>query len=644
MIQRCFVLLAACVAIACASDFALAPPRLGPPNQRPVNVSVQFQPYDCFCSFFFPVGRICFLRWCGDTGVERRLKLLEVDSATGKVRIQAYFDQFWRDSRLVLNASDPADSARYDKVGKNGRRYYLAASMPWVPDLAFPTAALRTNLAPYGDSDPHFASTFTRVFENGDVHLSLLVDLTVPVKFAIAFFPFEVVTVPIGIESYGNSEADIRLVLTPETLVRVNRTEAIPGYEIVPELAFVKLTQSLLPEGNYSSIEIVMVLKGAASDILINGVTTTTVLVLLAGSALWYDTDFNNKLAIVATALLTSFALAFSFELPASRQSLLIELFFLSHQVFLGAVAGAVFMSYMLKSVRKSLLPNGMNFVRQDDAMKVAVKQLRVKNDSDDEEDPALEHAPRSAKRKAKKGDKKAAASESSDDERTLKRVQSATTNQLDKHSAHLTDAQKQVALLSLIELGLRDEKNSEHSPVRPWQLFSVIAYTLLWLVNVAAFVHAGQYVQAQALLPERRDAAQEELQREAGIQFLIVYLVAGSLAVVLALITSFIWRHRHKSIIFCCARIMVSSFSFDDDEDEHAAELRTLAEIKAHKQPAPGDAAKPAAAVAAAAKPTAAAAAAAAKHRNDDNDDDNAPPPAYDGGEFTSARKSAAV
>lgn len=563
-----------------------------------------------------------------DTSVDHRLKLLEVDSASDKVRIQAYFDQFWRDSRLVLNASDPADSARYDKVGANGRRYYLAASMPWVPDLAFPTAALRTNLAPYGDSDPHFASTFTRVFENGDVHLSLLVDLTVPVRFAIAFFPFEVVTVPVGIESYGNSEADIRLEITPDTLVRVNETDAIPGYEIVPELAFVFLNQSLLPEGNYSSIQIVLVLKGAASDILINGITTTTVLVLLAGSALWYDTDFNNKLAIVATALLTSFALAFSFELPSSRQSLLIELFFLSHQVFLGGVAGAVFMSYMLKSVRKSLLPNSMNFVRQDDAMKVAVKQLRVKNDNDDE-DPALEHAPRAAKRKAKKADKKAD-SNSADDERTLKRVQSATTNQLDKHSAQLTDAQKQVALLSLIELGLRDEKNSEHSPVRPWQLFSVTAYTLLWLVNVAAFVHAGQYVQNEALKPERRDVEQEVLQHEAGIQFAILYVVAGSLAVLLALLMSLIWRHKHKSIIFCCARIMVSSFSFDDDEDEHAAELRTLADIKAHKQAAPGDGAK----ANGSQKPPPPPA-------DDDSDDDNAPPPAYDGGEFASARKS---
>jgi hypothetical protein len=584
------------VALASASDFILAPARLGPPNQRPVNVTIAFQP----------------------------LKLLDVDSAHGFVRIQGYFDQFWRDGRLGLNSSDPSDNGRYDKFdAESKRRYYLASGLPWVPDLAFPSASLRSNVAPYGDSDPHFAATFSRVYENGDVHFSLLVDLTVPVNFSIEFFPYEVVRVPIVIESYGNTELDINLKKRGsdnDTLVDVEGAKAIPGYEIVPELATVQEQQSQLLEGNYTRIEIVLVLKGSASDVLINGITTTTVLIMIGGVPLWYDTDFNNKMAVVATALLTSFALAFSFELPSSRQSLLIELFFLSHQLFLGAVAGLVFLNYMLKSIRKSLLPTGINFMRQDEAMKLVVNQLRKQSAEEDAaaDDPALEHASRASKRKARKQ------TVQGDDAPTLKRVQSASNQELSSHAVALSETQKQVALLSLIELGLRDEKASEHSPIRPWQLFSVVCYTLLWCVNIIAFTMAGQYLQAEALKVERANVEDGVLQREAGVRFLIVYAVAGTVAIVVSLIFSYVWRHKHDQIIFCCARIMVKRFTFDDDEEDHQAELRTLASIENSN------------ASAATKSPPAVGAA------DDDDDDDNAPPPAYGGTEMKSARTSA--
>jgi hypothetical protein len=119
-----------------------------------------------------------------------------------------------------------------------------------------------------------------------------------------------------------------------------------------------------------------MVISGASDEVIATGITTTTVLILIGAVPLWYDIDFNAKLTIVATALLTAFALAFSFERPVSRQSLLIELFLLSHQLFLGAVGGVIFISYMLKSVRKSLLPPGMSLQRQDVAMKEVVKRF----------------------------------------------------------------------------------------------------------------------------------------------------------------------------------------------------------------------------------------------------------------------------
>jgi hypothetical protein len=244
----------------------LAPPRVAPPGARPVLVSVVVQP----------------------------LKLLEVDSVFGIVRIQGYLDQFWNDPRLAVNpsstaapatpiappattttstttrstmagttandsssvasttAAQPVTSAptttavtdededqfppiAYDHMDRStGRRYYLATAVPWVPDLTrSPLPPSRTNLAPYGDNDPHFANTFTRVYENGDVHLSMLVEFVIPVHFAIEFYPVR-----------GRSGADPHRIVRQHSqrhCARAHRsnchsssmsTQAIPGYTV----------------------------------------------------------------------------------------------------------------------------------------------------------------------------------------------------------------------------------------------------------------------------------------------------------------------------------------------------------------------------------------------------------------------------
>lgn len=440
----------------------------------------------------------------------------------------------------------------YDHMDRStGRRYYLATAVPWVPDLTFSSASSRTNLAPYGDNDPHFANTFTRVYENGDVHLSMLVELVIPVHFAIEFYPFEVVQVPIRIESYGNTRSDIALVLTDQTVIRVNETQAIPGYTVEANLTRTVLLAANYTEGTYTVIQITMVISGASDEVIATGITTTTVLILIGAVPLWYDIDFNAKLTIVATALLTAFALAFSFERPVSRQSLLIELFLLSHQLFLGAVGGVIFMSYMLKSVRKSLLPPGMSLQRQDVAMKEVVKRHHRSKDKDGKDE----------KFQFKKD-----------------RRESLTSSDSMQNMESMPDAKKQVALLSLIELGLRDEKASEFSPIRPWQLCSVLTYTMMWGINVLAFYIAGNHLQEEALRNPELDPATRQLERNARGLFVLVYAIGAPLVLAFAVLVSCLWKKGGEGVIFCCARAMVRYCQFDDDDEDYAAELKTLA------------------------------------------------------------------
>jgi hypothetical protein len=364
--------------------------------------------------------------------------------------------------------------------------------------------------------------------------------------------------VPITIESYGNTRSDIALVLTDRTIIRVNETEAIPGYTVEANLTRVALVAANYTEGTYTVIQINMVISGASDEVIATGITTTTVLILIGAVPLWYDIDFNAKLTIVATALLTAFALAFSFERPVSRQSLLIELFLLSHQLFLGAVGGVIFISYMFKSVRKSLLPPGMSLQRQDVAMKEVVKRFQQRTRGKD------------GKKEERFQFKQA-------------RRESLTSSDSMQHMESMPDDKKQVALLSLIELGLRDEKASEFSPIRPWQLCSVLTYTLVWGVNVLAFYIAGNHLQEEALSHPESDP--KDLEKDARVKFVLVYAIGAPLVLAFAIMVSCLWKKAGEGVVFCCARAMVRYCQFDDDDEDYAAELKTLATYDASQR-----------------------------------------------------------
>ena len=97
-------------------------------------------------------------------------------------------------------------------------RYFMARTLPWVPDVTFASASSRVDLAPLGDADPFQASQFMRAYENGDCHYSQLIELVVPVEFSIQFFPFEIVSVVVLVESYGFTKEAVVLTFNNDTL------------------------------------------------------------------------------------------------------------------------------------------------------------------------------------------------------------------------------------------------------------------------------------------------------------------------------------------------------------------------------------------------------------------------------------------
>jgi hypothetical protein len=488
-----------------------APPRTLPPGARPVKVRVALQP----------------------------IKVLEIDADSATVRMQAYFDQFWNDVRLArLPNSTDEELDAFDRTinGTDGvRRFYLSEALPWTPDTTFSSASERQDLQTVGDIDPYYSMTFTRVFENGDVHRSQRIEITLPVEFAIEYFPFEVIPVIITIESYGFTNDAVAYELinfdaaanASESLVELNETKLLPGYGIGEFSKSTPLFTDYI-EGTYTGVRFEFLIEGSSADVVITAGTTTTVLVLLAGIPLWYDTDFNTKMTIIATMLLTAFALTFSFTRPEARRTLFLELFLLSHQLFIAFVGFVVFVSYVLTKLRKALLvpPTSGDHQRQDVAVERMISHLRRKSSRNTE--------PVSA-----------------------------------------PDSKKQLAVLMLIEEALRDEKTSDFAPVKPWKLFTVLAYMFTWLVNLFAFYAAGLAFQRQAL--KGRFDVDGTLQRESGIIFISVYCVGIPVMLCLSFLASSVWRRKQESILFSLASFVVLRFRGDTDEAEHATQLKNI-------------------------------------------------------------------
>jgi hypothetical protein len=117
-----------------------------------------------------------------------------------------------------------------------------------------------------------------------------------------------------------------------------------------------------------------------------------------------------------------------------------------------------------------------------------------------------------------------------------------------------MPDEKKQVALLSLIELGLRDEKASEFSPIRPWQLCSVLSYTMLWGINVLAFYSPAITCRRRRCRPGVRsgDACARGDARDV---FVLVYAIGAPLVLAFAMLVSCLWKKGGEGVIFCCAR-----------------------------------------------------------------------------------------
>jgi hypothetical protein len=76
-------------------------------------------------------------------------------------------------------------------------------------------------------------------------------------------------------------------------------------------------------------------------------------------------TDFMTKLMLVTTAELTAFALTFSFSRPASRETLYIEIFLLTQEIFIGVAGYVVWMRVPIDSLLLGLLSSSLTFGAQ---------------------------------------------------------------------------------------------------------------------------------------------------------------------------------------------------------------------------------------------------------------------------------------
>jgi hypothetical protein len=98
-------------------------------------------------------------------------------------------------------------------------------------------------------------------------------------------------------------------------------------------------------------------------------------------------TDFMTKLMLVTTAELTAFALTFSFSRPASRETLYIEIFLLTQEIFIGVAGYVVWMrserNYKVTTTGTTFRDTSLTLVLQKNAnLMKQVKVIKVVTDA----------------------------------------------------------------------------------------------------------------------------------------------------------------------------------------------------------------------------------------------------------------------
>lgn len=266
------------------------------------------------------------------------------------VRLSGYFRQSWNDSRMIGN--------QWDSIGKDGRKFFLMnkADAIWYPDTFISNSLDHQDRQSFS-GDPQGAYHYFRVYTDGEVFYSQMIELKVKTKMNLKYFPFNVLNIELDVESYGYPDHTLRYAtgINPKNKA-INRSleleiGTVPGYIMDDKLTRNFLTVAPYSPGNFSKIKMAFDLIPNDSSLFILSIPNL-LLIIISSFVFWMDVKkkLSERLSLGITAMLADFALSFSLPVPDTPDFMYVREYINISYIFIGFSIFFTFMEYIIVS------------------------------------------------------------------------------------------------------------------------------------------------------------------------------------------------------------------------------------------------------------------------------------------------------
>ena len=112
------------------------------------------------------------------------------------VRLSGYFRQSWNDSRMMGD--------QWDGITPLWKEIFLMnkAQALWYPDTFISNSIDHQDRQSFS-GDPQGAYHYFRVYTDGEVLYSQMIDIMIKTKMNLKYYPFNVLNISLDVESYG---------------------------------------------------------------------------------------------------------------------------------------------------------------------------------------------------------------------------------------------------------------------------------------------------------------------------------------------------------------------------------------------------------------------------------------------------------
>lgn len=259
------------------------------------------------------------------------------------LRISGYLRQSWNDPRLMSN--------RWDSTTPDGRKFYLMnkKEAPWIPDT-FISNSIEHTERESNSGDPYGSYHYLRVYTNGDVLYSQMIDTKISSMMNLQFYPFNVLNITLNVESYGYPENILRFSSgsgnSKEGLVI--EIDELSGYKITDTFKRADIKTAQYAPGNFSKVEMKFYVIPSTGNLMII-LLPTLMLIVISSFVFWMDVKrVMERLSLGITAMLADFALTFSLPIPITQEELFVRNYMNISYIAIGITLLISFMEYLM--------------------------------------------------------------------------------------------------------------------------------------------------------------------------------------------------------------------------------------------------------------------------------------------------------